>query len=240
MNCTNCSHPTNRHDGLCLNCFHIGEKDVPYRIFEESTIRSEKYVCACGEKRPAALILMQKGPYDGHAGFAPCNNSARVRDHRCQLVGYDPTGWFARCYNCQQARYKRPPGRPCKLTHEEREWNRKNATAVWRAHVNTRVVQSYGENGKWPECSACMMPATKVLYVGEFGKGPSGKDVWRCRKMAIDDPYWHAQYAPYCDSHQPRTLPERKAEKKRRIQESMHNEMAAATRDLMLQGINPF
>lgn len=169
---------------------------------------------------------MEKGPTDDHPGLPP-NRGPRGRDHRCGLVPHNPEHWFGRCHNCQQAIYRRSPGRPRKYkTAEDREFYYKNRTKIYLANLNTKVLQSYGAKGAWPGCVMCNQPATRVLYVGEFGKAPIGNQYWHCRKLAITDAHWHLQFAPYCDSHEVMNLGQRYHERKRRDNEHLMETLA--------------
>lgn len=214
--CTQCSHPTNRHDNLCPNCYYADpESDNPQSLAEALTIETYKYTCKCGEARTPVLILMCKGGPGLLAG-KPRTNRPGPRDSRA-LMATDSSLWYTQCQNCNQAFNRRPPGRPKKYTDAERKWSRNNYPKIYRANLLHKIVQSYGYDGQWPECVACMQPATRVLYIGEFGKAPLGNQYWYCRKLAITDPHWHSQFLPYCDHHEVSNIGTR-MKQKRQIQ----------------------
>lgn len=172
-------------------------------------------VCKCGMADPSALILMRKIRGTDH-GTPPTSKSARYRDDRALLASYDIDDYFARCYNCQQQLHGRGPGRPLKYkTPEDQKWQKENKNKMYFANLGMKVLMSYGIRGEWPSCTTCDQPATRVLYIGEFGKAPTPAHYWRCRRLAITDPYWHAQFTPYCDYHQAMPINERRLERNR-------------------------
>lgn len=228
--CTTCAHPTNRYDHLCPNCYYEGpESDNPQTIVEALTIEHEKYTCRCGESRTRVLILMCKGALFMQPGH-PRTTYPTARNNRAFMVEHDPSKWYALCYNCHAAVNRRPPGRPKKYTDEERKWNRANAPKIYKANLLTNLLLSYGIKGKWPTCTMCDLPATRALYVGEFGKAPLGNHYWRCRGLALKDAktdrYWHSQFLPYCAFHEVSNIGERNRQWKAKV--AAHNAEAQA------------
>jgi hypothetical protein len=217
-NCTTCQHSHNRHHELCGNCYYVTpESDNPQSVIEALQLQQHGMVCKCGEARTRCLILRNlPGPL--LKGGEPESNRENVRNARAFRVDEDPSLWYAECWNCREIRKGRKPGRPRKHSDEDRKWLRVNYNAVYRANLTTKLLQSYGNDGQWPECVMCLQPATRALYIGEFGKGPLGNHALRCRRMAISDPYWHSQFAPYCDHHEVMNVGQRHAEKQRRVQ----------------------
>lgn len=213
-NCLQCSHPTNRHNHLCPNCHYANPDSLnPQSLLEAVAIETYKFICECGESRTPVLILMCKGGNFLQAG-PPRTDRPNPRSERAITVANDPSLWYARCQNCHWKASSRRPGRPPKHTDEERKWHKAHYPKVYKANLNRKVVQSYGSRGEWPECIACLQPATRVLYIGEFGKAPLGNHYWRCRKLAITDPTWHMQFAPYCDNHEAMNIGQRAKQKK--------------------------
>lgn len=223
--CTQCAHPTIRHDNLCPNCYYASSRSInPQSIGETAALGYGHYTCECGESNPRVLILMCKGGPGLQAG-APRSDRAKPRDSRAILVTYDPSLWYACCYNCNHKATTRSPGRPKKYTDEQRKWNRINYSKVYKANLNTKVILSYGTRGSWPHCVACDEDATRVLYIGEFGKAPLGNQYWSCRRLAITPgplkDYWHNQFAPYCANHEVMNLGARNAYKKQLFLEEL-------------------
>lgn len=211
--CIDCAHPTNRHDTRCYNCYYMQPDSFnPQTQFEALTIEYERYSCACGETRTPVLILMCKGVAFMPVG-PPRSDRPSPRDRRAMLVGNDASLWYARCHNCHHQNLSRSPGRPPKYNDEERKWNRNNYPKIYRANLKAKIIRSYGSDGKWPTCLVCDLPATRTLYIGEFGQAPLGNHYWRCRKAGLTDPSWHIQFAPYCDNHEVSNIGQRKVEK---------------------------
>lgn len=213
--CIQCSYPTNRYDRLCPNCYNVNpESTNPQSPIESMQIPRFNLTCACGEARTRALNLMCKG-----VGFVspgqPKTRNQKQRDDRAFLVGDDTSQWYAKCFNCLHNDSARSPGRPSKYTDEERKWNAQNYPKIYKGRIHQKAILSYGTKGAWPACVACDQPATRVLYIGEFGKAPIGNNYWRCRRLAITDPFWHSQFMPYCDHHEVMNIGQRKKEKNR-------------------------
>lgn len=212
-NCLDCQRLTNRHNNLCPNCYYSKpESDNPQSVLEDVVLNTYKFTCACGQDNTRALILMCKGG-PGLMPGAPKSLRPKPRNDRALMVT-NPDFWYAQCHNCYHKSNARSPGRPKKYTDEERKWMRNQYPKVYKANLNTRVVQSYGSRGEWPECITCLQPATRVLYIGEFGKAPIGNHAIRCKRLAITDPTWHMQYAPYCDNHEVMNIGQRAKQKK--------------------------
>lgn len=228
--CIDCSHPTNRHDNLCPNCYYIrADSDNPQSPIEALTIPHYGYTCACGENRTRVLVLMCKGGPFLQSG-PPRTDRPNPRNKRAFQVAEDSSLWYAKCWNCLKA--TNHPGRPKKYTDDQRKWNRKNRSKVYLANLNTRVIQSYGAKGVWPHCVMCDQPATRVLYVGEFGKAPLGNHYWRCRRLAITDPHWHSQFLPYCDHHEVSNIGQRKVQKTQLVQAQIAEALWKSSRTL--------
>lgn len=228
--CVHCSHPTNRFDSVCLNCTAKDQHGLHQSHVEPLAIADHKFTCACGENNPHALILLE---HNGASGREPKSKSVVYRDARAFLVYDQPNQYFARCYNCQQAIYNRPPGRPPKYkTHEEREFIRKNRTKIYLANLIRKVIQSYGIDGVWPSCVMCDSPATRTLFIGEFGKAPVGNQYVHCRRLALTEPHWHNQFAPYCEHHEVMNIAQRGKEYRRIQDERATDAREKSTRDI--------
>lgn len=186
------------------------------------TIETYKFVCKCGEARIPSLVLMLKESTLMVPPGPPRGRSQKLRNDRAGLCVDDPDLFYAMCQNCLFTCNHRSPGRPKKYTDEERLWIRRNAPRIWRDNKLKELVQSYGSGGQWPTCIMCDNPATRTLYVGEFGKAPKANHAIRCRVLALKDEYWHSQFLPYCDFHEVMNIGQRKAHKQHLWQEHLN------------------
>lgn len=236
-NCQQCSTPTNRHDNLCPNCFYIKpDSDNPQSSLEILVLETYKYACECGERRTRVLILMFKGNTFIQAG-RPRTDRPIPRDKRAIQISESPELGYAQCHNCYAKHNLRGPGRPKKHKDEDRKWVRANYNKIYQGNINTKLLLSYGVQGSWPECVVCPRPATRTLYIGEFGKAPLGNHARRCRRLALlKENGWHMQFAPYCDFHQVSNIGERARQKKQIQHEQLLETLSKNARTLAIGG----
>jgi hypothetical protein len=146
----------------------------------------------CGERRLHILRLIHRPEVNGGT-VAP--QRASVAHDRAVYASAHKEAFCVRCLNCQST-LQPSPGRPPRLTDEQRAENRRATIARFNERRKQNLVTLFGGT-----CVDCAGPATRVCYVGPASGGPRKGYYRKSRARLIVDEDYRRDFAPYCSVH---------------------------------------